>query len=168
MGTLDGCYLFYDTITNRFIRAGKANKTFLARFREHVSNSKKPSASSMRFYKAFPSKTAPVSTHPRRGYFENLKCYAGIAFDSGNEQTVDALCTDARQYPDLGVFEWDSYTMNRLSKYKSDTVTQEKQLEFCAYLLELSCALSLSPDANISEGPSFEGPLGHHSKAHRR
>ena len=41
IGGMDGCYLFYDTVTCHFICSGKANKTSLARYKQHVSNALK-------------------------------------------------------------------------------------------------------------------------------
>ena len=58
--------------------------------------------------------------------------------------------------------------MQHLSNYNKERPSREKQLEFSAHLFELYCALAIAPDANVSEGPTYEEALRIHANPSRK
>lgn len=95
-GKLDGAYLHYHTVTNRFIRAGKAVRRggFTARHEEHLEGAKLLTADNLTsvFYTSYPSSTAAnAKDDVRRGHFENLQQCIAIAFDRNCEPMVYGL-----------------------------------------------------------------------------
>jgi hypothetical protein len=94
----------------------------------------------------------------RRGWFQDVSQYVGMAFDRQDAQAVQVLCHEQQ-----GVFEWKSHIYTCLQQclwHKQDM--RNKQLNMVAYLLELLYDLCLSQHVNVSESPGFELPMGIH------
>jgi hypothetical protein len=158
--TLEGCYLYFDTEAAMWIRSGKvAGRTFGKRHIEHRKSSQLKCEQSPQsdFYTSYPSKTATAaSAGKRRGFFDDLTMYCGLAFSS--------------RHPDLhylqdnkdGIFLWDNKDcLNWMNKGSpSPSALNDKKLHMVAYLCELGYDLMLAPGANISKSPGFERPLG--------
>jgi hypothetical protein len=82
---LEGCYLHYDSEDACWIRSGKVignRRSLGARNKEHATKAKEQSMDALKskFYRTYPSKSAPSRGRARDGYFEDLKLYVGLGF----------------------------------------------------------------------------------------
>jgi hypothetical protein len=146
---MEGCYLYFDGEEAVWIRSGKVcGRTFAERHKEHKKSSelKCETSRQSRFYTHYPSKTATAApVRSRRGFFDDLSMYCGLAFDRG--PSLHFLQDDEN-----GIFRWDKDCLNSLLKVKIlGTVTlNDKKLHMVAYLCELVYDLMIAPGANLS------------------
>ena len=87
MCNFEGCYLYYDTEKEKFIRIGFASgdgckSYFEGRGKRHLNNATKmEQMRHLRFYRQYPLQEAKDNYGAPSGYFENLVMYCGMAFD---------------------------------------------------------------------------------------
>jgi hypothetical protein len=153
IGSLQGCYLYYDNESGKWVRSGKtggANGSHKNRNEEHKKNSKKRSNT---FYQWFPDENI-TSSEGARGTWQGLHQYCGLSFDRLHTETITSVVDDE------GVFHWDESTRNWIETIKKTRTTKEVQREMVAYLFELIYDLCIAPDDNASEYPGFESLTG--------
>lgn len=152
---LEGCYLYYDSMKDRWVRSGKTSgdgdeACFEGRGNKHFLNSQSTDEMrNLRFYRKYPSKGVE-NLGARRGYFENLVMYCGMAFDPKNAGPL--------VLPDSGLFVWNEETMNELRTRAAnkDRSLERLQLDAVAYLWEICYDLMLAKNENVSDSPGFE------------
>jgi hypothetical protein len=155
----EGCYLYYDTASGKFVRSGKVNgenRSFLDRHKEHFKAAKSKELPS-KFYKAYPSRTAPEPQPILQcGEFEDLKQYCGLGFS--RKENIEAL----HQTDGSGLFAWSPEMLERIGtvNFANAKDIKAKQLHMVGYLCELVYDLALTPGDNVSQSPGFETPLG--------
>ena len=163
-GNLDGCYGWFDE--NGYLRrSGKAQAGMSAglpvsggigaRDKKHVENAGKVGKSVSKAYEIFPGK---VSGRQGEAYFEDLDRVILLGYDSSDPEVVKRLTTDG------DIFNWPADVVSRVSKvnFGGTNTTQQKQLHFVAYALELFYELMIGSDRDVSESSGFETPLGVH------
>ena len=114
-----------------------------------------------RFNMTYPSRGKVFSAPIRRGNFEDLKMYVGIAFNSRDLEAVKHICaTDGS-----GIFVWPTHVLTYLQQTTWNGLDlQPKQLNMVAYLVELFYDLCISrldvgqsrTRINVSDSPGFE------------
>jgi hypothetical protein len=165
LANLEGCYLYYDSNDNEWIRSGKVtNRSFQTRHAEHARAARLTTTAdtASTFYTTYPSS---ASAHiglctTRKGHFEKLMQYVGVGFNRKKDHVERYLttCVDAGD----GVFAFDGTMKERCGRvnFKGTKMVGERQIHFVAYLCELGYDLALSSTHNISRSPGFETPLG--------
>ena len=150
----EGCYLYYDSKKNKWIRSGKTSgeghdACFFGGGMKHQKN-----ASSMEEMRMHPL----YSKYPKRGvenvgapegYFDNLWMYCGMAFDANG--IIAPLCSDNEED---SIFVWSSKSIDELKKREGKM--QTLQLNAVSYLWELCYDLLLANGENVSASPGFE------------
>jgi hypothetical protein len=96
----------------------------------------------------------------KKGHFEDLKFYVGMAFDA-----KDAGPIYARDEDDNNLFVWSNEFISFLTERagKKETTLERMQLTSASYLWELCYDLMLAHVENISVSAGIEG-LGLKSK----
>lgn len=159
---LKGCYLYYDPVNQEvWIRSGKLyggeDRGFGDRNSEHEKGSKCRSLKDLKslFYTYYTHKTEGHGADDlRRGYFEDLVMYVGLAFSESNG--IEHLL-DERE----GVFVWSERTLKKLRETNAKGMsTKEKKMHLVSYMLELMYDLLLAPSKNVSVSFGFELFLG--------
>ena len=165
---LEGCYLYWHTSSNRFVRSGKvsggikgngSDRTFQTRHREHEKGSELKSSKSKEslFYNKYPSRSGLNEAREPFGLFEELIQYEGFGFERRVIGTTHCL-TDEKN----GLFSWSKTTIKKISN--CGTITgiplQDAKLDMVAYLFELCYDLCLAKVDNVSRSPGFEKYLG--------
>jgi hypothetical protein len=157
---MEGCYLYFDREEAEWIRSGKVcGRTFAERHKEHKKGSelKCEISRESRFYTRYPSKVATAGlVRLRRGFFDDLTMYCGLAFERGSP-SLHHLLDDEN-----GIFCWEKDCLSSLLKMKipGAVTLNDIKLHMVSYLCELGYDLMISPRANISKSPGFESPLG--------
>jgi len=151
VGSLQGCYLYFDWIKYRWIRSGKTsgdgNK---ACFRERGDTHKKNAKSvdemkAHRFYALYPARDVET-IGVRKGYFDDLS----MLFDP-RAPDVSNLCSNG----EIGsLFVWSEEVMRELKSKGGEL--QKIQLDAISYLWELCYDLLLAESHNVSASPGFE------------
>jgi len=149
--SLEGCYLYREEgdDENRWIRSGKScgvNCNLGSRHKQHQKGSLLQEDKPSKFYLSYPCKSTNYKGSMRRGWFQDVSQYVGMAFDRQDAQAVQVLCHEQQ-----GVFEWKSHIHTCLQQcpwHQEDM--HNKQLNMVAYLLELFYYLCLSPKVNVS------------------
>ena len=162
---MEGCYLWYDTERECWVRSGKAvgaDRSFGVRGSEHHERALQQSVQDLDSYayNCYPSSRARTHVKgEKRGDFEDLQTYCALGFSRKFESSLDTIC-EIKEEGDC-LLEWDKVTVQRMKKLKlgGDSL-RETQLHFVGFLLELCYDLALSPKANVSRSPGFEAPLG--------
>jgi hypothetical protein len=160
-----GSYLYYNRIRDMWVRSGKTtgkDRQIIVRHLEHSDKAKLKDLKdvSSKFYHSYPSHCATYSNSTRRGFFDQLDLYYGLAFTrNGN---ISDLSTSKSPY---SLLNWPSDCIKKLKKWNlrgvgSDDI-QEKQLHMASYLFELGYDLCLSPCDNVSQAPGFESIIGY-------
>jgi hypothetical protein len=156
-----GCYLYYDTINDVWIRSGSATAAgdgtgkgggIGKRLKQHLARAKADiNEDESRFYALYPSKMSSRSNSTlKRGTFESLQAYVGVCFTyenipgcfSGKHGLLEHTAEEE---------EWIS-NINFLGKSG-----EQKYMQMAAYLFELGYDLALAKIDNVSESPGFEG-----------
>ena len=164
--SLEGCYLYREASDDesRWIRSGKSsglNCNLGSRHKQHQKASLLKEDKPSKFYLSYPCKSTNFQGSMRRGWFQDVSQYVGMAFDRHDTQAVHVLCDEEH-----GIFEWQSHIYACLQQcpwQQQDMIN--KQLNMVAYLVELFYDLCLSPQDNVSESPGFELPMGIHCVA---
>ena len=82
--TLEGCYCVFDAINGCIRRSGKASPVTISK-RWYVDHTKAAKISNSGWYGQFPHKDNPnIRTNKRKGYFDQLQVYVGLAFERSN------------------------------------------------------------------------------------
>ena len=174
----EGCYLYvfspddHDATEDGVVitRSGKSvsgaagsKRSFDVRHTEHAKDAllDKKSGHS-KFHRTYPRKEAPFMPTCKRGNFENLTQYVGMAWDPSDLNAVHAICDETEN----GIFEWPEAVLANLRADKWNNMNmQQKQLNMVGYLLEIFYDMALAPGDNVSENPGFERYLLDHSRA---
>ena len=115
-----------------------------------------------KFHRTYPRKEAPFMPTCKRGNFENLTQYVGMAWDPSDLNAVHAICDTTEN----GIFEWPEEVLANLRADRWNNMNmQQKQLNMVGYLLEIFYDMALAPGDNVSENPGFERYLLDHSRA---
>lgn len=130
--SLEGCYLYFDEKKNKWIRSGKTSgdgkdACFEGRGKKHEKNS--TSMGEMRkhqLYAKYPTR-GKDNLGSREGYFNNLKMYCGMAYDSKGD-VAPLYSTET----DDSLFVWSKETINELKKRGGKL--ERFQLDAVAYL----------------------------------
>jgi hypothetical protein len=176
LGGAEGCYLYFDTVNNQWIRSGKVAGTsedprgIIDRDGNHASNAAR-NCSGSQLYREYPARESELvqrakanNVHPLpwRAYFHELSLFSGISFIR-SDTVVQNLVTDVNAERDdddvtCGVFSWDSQTIGSLNRHEREGVTslEDKKIHMVSYLLELGFDLMLSTEWNVSTQPGFE------------
>ena len=101
------------------------------------------------FYRRYPLKGV-ANLGARKGYFDNLVMYVGMAYDTSTPNDLYPLCTNAND----NLLVWSEQTMSELKSRGGNL--QRLQLDAVAYLWELCYDLLLASDSNVSVSPGFE------------
>mmetsp|Transcript_9859 Transcript_9859/g.17267 ORF Transcript_9859/g.17267 Transcript_9859/m.17267 type:complete len:268 (+) Transcript_9859:1034-1837(+) len=154
LASLEGCYLYYDKIKNKWVRSGKTsgegvNACFDGRGEKHKKNAQ--SKDEMRkhpLYAKYPA-FGVSNLGGRKGYFDNLIMYCGMAYDKKGD--VSKLCSTNSE---SSLLVWSEEAMEEIRKKGGNP--RKHQLDAVAYLWELCYDLSLAKDENVSVSPGFE------------
>ena len=158
---LFGCYLFFDTNDNIWIRSGKATGAdgFGGRLGEHASRAlSNLNEDGSKFYDLYPSKHSSRSTNRGtsiNGYYEDLVVAIAVAFDGGSEELANRF---AKNYDDEGgIFFYTADEKKSVlgTKFPGKDGNR-KFMDMVAYLFELGYDLALSRSNNVSKSPGFE------------
>ena len=105
------------------------------------------------FHLTYPSKGASFGPTSKKGNFEDLAQYVGIAWDPKDENAINAICDTSEN----GIFVWPKEHLDHLKadRWNGMTMTQ-KQLNMVGYLIEIFYDLCLAPGDNVSMNPGFE------------
>ena len=150
LGKLEGSYLYYDLKKGKWIRSGKTSGDGDDACYEGRNNKHEKNAASLdkmrgsKIYAYYPIE-GEANLGARRGYFDNLVMYVGMAYDK--TKNVEPILSS-----DLLV--WSKQSMAELKKKKGDL--KRHQLDAVAYLWELCYDLLLASNDNVSESPGFE------------
>ncbi len=151
VGSLQGCYLYFDWIKYRWIRSGKTSGDGTkACFRERGDAHKKNAKSvdemkAHRFYAVYPARDVET-IGVRKGYFDDLS----MSFDP-RAPDVSNLCSNG----EIGsLFVWSEEVMRELKSKGGEL--QKIQLDAISYLWELCYDLLLAESHNVSVSPGFE------------
>ena len=172
ISNLEGCYLYWDTVGNRFIRSGKVSggargdnggRTFATRNREHKKGSELKSFQDRQstFYTKYPSIENTSNNTELWGHFENLTQYSAFAIARMDKPIVKSICEDTN-----GFMQWPEQIIEKLSK-GGRTVGMDlvnAKLEMVAYFFELAYDLCLSHQDNVSQSPGFEKYIGQYGR----
>jgi hypothetical protein len=156
VGSLQGCYLYYDWSKFRWIRSGKtsgdgAKACFHGRGDTHKKNARSvEEMKTHQFYAFYPAKKVET-IGKRRGYFDDLSMYCGMAFDPKDVNGVSNLCSNGEID---SLFVWSNEVMEELEA--KGGVLRKVQLDALAYLWELCYDLLLAEGHNVSVSPGFE------------
>jgi hypothetical protein len=163
----EGSYLYYNRVRGIWVRSGKTtgkDRQIFVRHLEHREKAKLKELQdvSSKFYRSYPSRCATYSNSTRRGFFDQLDLYYGLAFD--RKGSIGDLLTNKSPY---SLLNWPTEYIERLKKWNlrgvgSDDI-KEKQLHMASYLFELGYDLCLSPCDNVSQAPGFESIIGYQS-----
>ena len=160
----EGCYIYFDTNKEIFIRSGKVtgkDRGFVSRHKEHkrAAESNSVLVADSKFYRSYPAKTSLRSgSVNRKGYFDNIIQLVAAGFDSTCTISSSKLSTDIKEG---GVFALTEDDKERVKKVKFSNRTDiEKILELVAYQFELGYDLAIGSDENVSSNPGFEKCLG--------
>jgi hypothetical protein len=161
----EGSYLYYDRVRGVWVRSGKTTGTdrhICVRHFEHKEKARLKDLKdvSSKFYRSYPSRCATYSNNTRRGYFDQLDLYYGLAFN--REGNTSDLLTSNSPY---SILNWPTTCIEKLKKWNLRGVgiddIQERQLHMASYLFELGYDLCLSPRDNVSLAPGFESIIGY-------
>ena len=152
-----GAYLYYDKNNEVFIRSGKVtNRGFKVRDDEHRLAAKSMTSKS-RFYALYPSTSSQrANIRGTRGVFENLVQLVGSSF---KPLSPDAMNLN-RDWKDGGLLILSDKEKECISESSAGKTQIQKFHNICAYQLELSYDLAISPLNNVSQNPGFESFLG--------
>ena len=93
----------------------------------------------------------------KRGDFEDITQFIGIAFNPSSQASTDALCTPLNDIAGTGIFVWSQDVMEKLRSHDWNGLSmKQKQLNMLAFAWELVYELMLAPKENCSESPGFE------------
>ena len=160
-GKLEGCYLYYDSNNQEWIRSGKAvGSNFGRRHSQHQASSMLNSSDSRKskFYNSYPSRAVVLhDSGSKKGDFENLQMMVGISY---NKLLKGKLTHDFETQK--GIFHFSTEDNKKIAaiNFAGNPRLQTKQLHMLGYLWELAYDLSLAPTSNISGNPGFETALG--------
>ena len=155
LAALQGCYLYYNIKRMQWIRSGKTSGDVVkASFRGRGDTHKKNSESvdemkEHQFYALYPSKRAAKTIGRRKGYFDDLLMYCGMAFDPTDD--VTALCSNGESG---SLFVWNGEVTKELMAKGGEM--QKLQLDAVAYLWEMCYDLLLDKSHNVSVSPGYE------------
>jgi len=155
LGALQGCYLYFYVKKMIWIRSGKTSGDGAkACFRGRVGTHKKNSGSvdemkEHQFYALYPSKGAEETIGKRKGYFDDLLMYCGMAFDPTDD--VSNLCSSGESG---SLFVWNEEVMKELKGKGGDL--NKVQLDAVSYLWEICYDLLLAKSHNVSVSPGYE------------
>ena len=154
-----GCYLYYDTNEDEWIRSGKVtgpDRHFLARHLEHTKRAEDDkNIDDSDFYDRYPSlKSRRANSIAVDGNFENLRQFVGAAFS----WTGDVKDMFQKDYGNGGIFGYTKEDMDNIQRVNfRGRSNEEKFIEMVGYLFELGYELALSRKYNVSQSPGFEG-----------
>jgi hypothetical protein len=110
---------------------------------------------SSKFYRSYPSQDATYNNNTRRGFFDQLDLYYGLAFNRNG--TIDDLV--ACESP-FSLLKWTETCKKKLKNWNLVGVgkddVKERQLHMASYLFEFGYDLCLSPSDNVLLAPGFE------------
>lgn len=161
---LEGSYVVYHAKKDMWIRSGFASgltTSLGSRKKKHGENSRSFSAMrTNRFYRFYASRGVDDPLVKKKGHFEDLKFYIGMAFDA-----KDAGPIYAQDQDDNNLFVWSNEFISFLTEKagRTETTLERMQLTSASYLWELCYDMMLAHNENISESAGIEG-LGLKSK----
>ena len=120
------------------------------RWKEHEQAAKKKS--DRRFYQSYPDNDVPFVSCFKKGTFQQLNQRVALAVNKSN------------MTPFVDLFDWTVSESNQLAKLSVKGMTnpslQYKKYRHLCYLFELTYAVALAPQANITQNPTCEWQLG--------
>jgi hypothetical protein len=145
VGSLQGCYLYFDWTKFRWIRSGKTSgdgpkACFRGRGDTHEKNAKSVDQMKMHpFYAFYPAKGVD-SIGVRRGNFDDLSMYCGMAFDPCCD--VSNLCSNG----EIGsLFIWNKEVMRELKAKGGELQkVQLMQWRICGSYVMIYCWQSVT------------------------
>eukprot|EP00985_Skeletonema_marinoi_P012819 scaffold6265_cov120-Skeletonema_marinoi.AAC.11 len=155
VGTLQGCYLYFDWTKFRWIRSGKTSGDGIkACFRGRGDTHKKNAKSVVEmeahpFYRFYPAKGVET-IGVRKGHFDDLSMYCGMAFDPSESDGVSNICSDG----EIGsLFVWSKEVMRELNKKEGELrKVQLDAISICGSFAMIYCW----PRVQCSASPGFE------------
>ena len=157
-GTNFGCYLFFDTNGEVFIRSGSAagDKGMVGRVEEHKKRAEMEQVDDgSRLYITWPSmKTLRSKSCAKDGLFEYLVAYVGVAF--GRDVVESGVLS--KDFNDGGIFFHSQKDLARIrtANFSGAATEEYKFLRMVAYLFELGYDVALGRKDNVSDSPGFE------------
>jgi hypothetical protein len=148
------------------VRSGKTtgkNRQIIVRHREHKDKARLRELKdvSSKFYRSYPSRCATYNNNTRRGYFDQLDLYYGLAFDRNG--SIDDLFSCGSPF---SLLKWTDDCKKKIKNWNLMGVgkddVQERQLHMASYLFEFAYDLCISPNDNVSLAPGFESIIGYH------
>ena len=169
---LEGCYLYHHRNSKvadedadddtAFVRSGKAasghtTRNIGVRYQDAQTCALLLHDNPTLFQLSYPAAQVTPSPHLKRGDFEDVTQFVGIAFDPSSPGSTDALCTPLHDIAGIGIFVWSQEVMVKLQSHDWNGLSmKQKQLNMLAFTWELVYELMLAPKDNCSESPGFE------------